>query len=234
MRFKEFLVESADSPFITDLDVINRIMRAVKTAHNNIFGFKIHDNGSVDIQGKKFITISDNLDSQIIAETGYSLYSESNFGKHLAIKFGSVKGSFNCRSSSITSLYGFPDRAVEGIVMDTKITTYEHITPIQEAGFMLRDNRNAKSLVGISKFIQEINNNNAKTDNIIIDSTIIEGGLGFLKVRGNFTVEPDAYDGNKNLIKAIEIINEHLMGDRDLIACKRELISNGLQEFAKL
>ena len=37
---------------------------------------------------------------------------------------------------------------------------------------------------------------------------------------------------SEKLLKAVEIINGHLAGSRDMIGCKRELISAGLKEYA--
>ncbi len=59
--------------------------------------------------------------------------------------------------------------------------------------------------------------------------------LGFLMIRDLPKLyETELDDKNNQPVKAIKIINEHLKGDRDVLACQEELIIAGLKEFAKL
>ncbi len=73
---------------------------------------------------------------------------------------------------------------------------------------------------------------------IIVPPTY-KGYLSFLKIKKlkntiiiSASLTRDAYD--KGAIEAKDIINDHLDGDRDVIACQRELIEKDLDEYAEL
>ena len=56
--------------------------------------------------------------------------------------------------------------------------------------------------------------------------------LGFLKIEGLSNIFADKC--NDNFEKAIEILNRHVKGDKDILNCQNELIDAGLEEYAQV
>lgn len=85
-----------------------------------------------------------------------------------------------------------------------------------------------KSLSGIHKIVK-------KCHSIYLPSSIEDSILGLLKIDG---LEFAAHDLNPvmfpKLHKSLQIVNMHLRKGKDIIDCKREMVSEGLKDFAKL
>ena len=144
--------------------------------------------------------------------------------------------------SDIDSFVGFPKTMYGSIrIYRSMISNFENISE-KITGSLLFDDKNPKltTLNGISKHLKECG------QNIKLPSTITSAILGILQIKGlNPTGHNEKYEkvhvafspkshSNVNLHRAVEILNSHLNGERDIVSCKRELVSAGLQEFAKL
>ena len=65
------------------------------------------------------------------------------------------------------------------------------------------------------------------------------GMLKFLRIENAdevtlFSMPPEEPEHNHGLLKACEIVTNHLNGSKDPIQCKKDLISAGLKQFAKM
>ena len=86
------------------------------------------------------------------------------------------------------------------------------------------------SLVGLEKTVREFTGKG----HIMINSSTEQGGIGLMKIRGLREVSiMYGKDGDRPIYRFLDILNRHLSGERDIISCKRELISSGLKEYAK-
>lgn len=89
------------------------------------------------------------------------------------------------------------------------------------------------SLAGIGKKCQHI----GKT--LAIGGNVTSSILGCLLIDGLKNVKTTSLGTLSNeergkMMLAFNTLNSHLSADRDLVSCKRELISHGLKEYAKL
>ena len=131
---------------------------------------------------------------------------------------------YDCSSSNLTTLVGGPT-SVDGYYhcYDNQLTDLvgcaSHI-----GGQLYISNNQITSLVGIHKII--------KSCNIIYigqnNDVITEGGIGLLLINNLINIYPFEY-------MPFQIIQKYLgTGTKGMMACRKELISNGYSEYAKL
>jgi hypothetical protein len=90
-------------------------------------------------------------------------------------------------------------------------------------------NNPISSLTGVHRIVRHVSN-------IWLPYSIQSSILGLLKIEGLHRVIAggEMSPGGDRFDLAIRLINKHLRGDRDILACQEELIDNGLEEFAQL
>ena len=149
-------------------------------------------------------------------------------GTRLAVNMDEADVDFIADDLDLSTLEGFPTRTRQLSISGNNLTSLEGIT--REIGGTLNlSNNPITSLSGINKQIDSVCRNTR--GNIWLPRSIKESCLGLLLIEGNFTAV--AAGADEKTKKAIEIIQSH-RNNKDLIACKRELVSAGLKEFAKL
>jgi Leucine-rich repeat (LRR) protein len=174
-----------------------------------------------------------------------------------------VTGSFDCQANQLTSLLGCPAKVGSFSCYDNKLTSLEGgPVEIKDGGYSCSDNlltsllgcpteikgtfncynnklsslagfpakldgrgncygNNLTSLQGIHKQLKE-----AKSLDFSANP-IKSHVLGLLKIKGLETIELSR--------KGVQdIINKHLAGERDVMACQDELMDAGFEEYAKL
>ncbi len=125
----------------------------------------------------------------------------------MPVKFGIVKGMFDCSGHKLKNLDNFPEYIESG---------------------MIANRNNITSLVGIHKIIKH-----AKWVSFA-DNPIEEGGIGVLLIDG---LKKIAYNINikSDFNRACEIINKYTYkGKSAILECQEELIEAGLEAFAKI
>lgn len=134
----------------------------------------------------------------------------------------SINGSFNCSHNKLKSLQLGPSSVGGDFKCD-----YNHLinllgAPSNIGGRLFCDGNQITSLHNIHKMIKHI-----KVDASFTNNQIRSSVLGLLLIDGL----QDVYLDNK---KVEAIINKYLKGDKDVDACKKELIENGFDDFAQL
>lgn len=137
-----------------------------------------------------------------------------------------LNGEFTIQDNHITSLEGLP-KQVLGVschIGCPKVTTIEFIPEITKHLFL---NISATSLEGIDKKLKDCLT-------IAIPTTTTSNILGLLKIQHLHKISSTSviWETPENLSKAIDIINKHLP-DKNILKCQRELIQNGLKDYAK-
>lgn len=94
--------------------------------------------------------------------------------------------------------------------------------PESVGGDLFLSNNKFKSLKNIHKHIKNI-----KGELYLNQCPIESHVLGVLKIKNLTRINMD----NKNIQK---ILNKHLSGDRDVLACQNDLMDAGFEEFAQL
>lgn len=117
-----------------------------------------------------------------------------------------INGIFNCSGVRLHSLEG---------------------SPLIVRGNYQADNNELTSLKDIHKQIKEIHGTFSVRHNPIISNI-----LGVLLIKNLEFFDISANHNDK--IKINMIIDHHIQGDRDVLACQEELISAGYKEYAKL
>jgi hypothetical protein len=159
--------------------------------------------------------------------------------RHLPCQFGTVHTSFMVSECNLGSLKGCPISvgARFSVKNNPQITSIDFL-PRDAAQYILAGT-GIKSFQGIEKQIEKINKPYMPGGNIIIPAGLESHCLGLLKIPSLKSIDISVADLNKHkpktgITKMMHIINKHLVGDRDIIACQEELIEAGLKEFAKL
>ena len=135
-----------------------------------------------------------------------------------------VEGDFYCYANQLTSLDGAP-KSVGGHFhcSHNKLTSLEG-APSSIGGDFYVNNNQITSLKNIHLFVKKIDGNL-----IIFNNPIVSGLIDVLKIQ-KINVIVGSIKGS-DLDKAIIIVNKQLKTDKDIVVCKRELISAGLKEF---
>jgi hypothetical protein len=144
-----------------------------------------------------------------------------------------VTGSFYNNRTFTKSLIGGPKFVGEDFDTGDIITSLEG-APIHVGHKFIMSSKYITSLEGIgNKFLCECEILRIETNSI--KSNI----LGILLIKGLLLLMTDRIITTDTFIsrprcEALMIIDRHLNGDRDILACQEELISAGLKEYAKL
>ena len=165
-----------------------------------------------------------------------------------------VTGNFIVDGCRISDFHGFPKVVKQSIRIEsrTDIESFEGMPSKLTIKFneLIRIRckypAKIKSFHGISKSIEMLSVRSVDSFKGLEESSIhklyvelgtdekpgIGGVLSLLKCES--LKEVSFIEGSQKAINALTIVNKHLKGERDLIACKKELISAGLGEFARL
>lgn len=135
-------------------------------------------------------------------------------------------GTVTIDASEITSLEGLPLGGTHAMTLRIRnhgLKSFEHLPPeLENLHLYTMNNLTVTELV---KYLKECN--------VISLSPNYEGPLlGLFKVKGLITTTLTELR-NTRCAQALKIINKHLH-EHDMISCKKELISSGLGEYAKL
>jgi hypothetical protein len=133
-----------------------------------------------------------------------------------------VPGDFYCSSNELQTLVGGPKKVGDKFICyNNKLTSLEGCPSSMVA--LVAHTNNLTSLNDIHKHIKHLSSF-ADFDGNPITSHV----LGLLRIQGGFD---EVSLDNKDVEK---ILNKHLRGDRDILACQEELIEAGFEEFAQL
>ena len=133
-----------------------------------------------------------------------------------------ITGDFECRFNLLTSLVGGPQHVDEDYNC-----TFNRLTDLVGCAShigdrMIFDNNKITSLIGIHKIIKSC------TNMVFDDNKIIEGGIGLLLIK-NLTWISSEYS------EPLSTIKSYLgSGTKGMMACSKELISKGYDNYAKL
>ena len=148
-----------------------------------------------------------------------------------SLEFGptSVGQDFHCQKNKLTS-FEFMPKEIDGEVNchNNQFTSLEHCPNKINGEFDCHKNK-ITSLQGIHKLFE---GGYIKGEFDLNSNPITSHVLGLLLIPELPSVL--YFEGNKDCIAAIKIINKHLAGDRDVIDCQQELIEAGLKQFAQL
>ena len=135
-----------------------------------------------------------------------------------------VGGNFYCYNTNITSLEFAPQSVGHDFsCFGTKITTLEFAPQYVGRSFGCSDTK-ITSLKGIGKdYLKEVRGEIYLKECHHLKSSM----LGIMLVKEL----QEIYFDNKEVQ---DIFNRHLKGDKDILDCQEELITNGLKEYAKL
>ena len=139
-----------------------------------------------------------------------------------------ITGTFNCSENELSSLVGGPQQVDKNYncQYNEKITNLigcaSHI-----GGELALLHCNITSLIGIHKIIKSCNSIK------INDFRIKQGGIGLLMIAN--LIDIVNHNNPSDLSKQFKIIKKYLgQGTKGMMACSKELISNGYDEYAKL
>lgn len=150
--------------------------------------------------------------------------------KCLSVKFGYVKDDIRMCSMNLDTLIGAPDKVGGNLyAYGNYLTNLEGISPYVGNSIYLSRNPNLTSFKGISKLIKHCKQ-------ISVPTSLTSHVLGVLLIPGfeKLMVSSIARDLAPELTTAMDIINKHLQGDKDILECQEELRTAGLREFGKL
>ena len=159
-------------------------------------------------------------------------YNDNPEYKVLPVQFKRCNGSFRINSCRLVSLIGCPI-GVEGEFTafgNPALTSLEGC-PKRASSFDFGET-NIKSFKGINKLVDY-------TAKFFIPEDYSAGLLSFVLVKGLKQVKArsktsEVVTEDKPLINALDILNKHLVGGRDVIDLQQELIDSGLKQFANL
>jgi hypothetical protein len=156
-------------------------------------------------------------------------------------QFGHISRHFFAGDCDLFSLKGAPT-SVEGkfsISGNDNISTLDYF-PESASKYILRGTSIA-SFHRINKIVKKINPSTEDYDHFVLPfSNLGDSFLGFLLIPGcnDIGYSPTATTGEltkyPKFIKAVNIVGRHLQGDKDVLECQEELITNGLRQYAKL
>jgi hypothetical protein len=205
-----------------------------------IEGWTVNDDLSVD---------ASTFDIGIPNRAGLFLTDEN--GKHyLKVKFSKVKnftsyfnflyttknfpeqvfGHFNVTDCRLSSAIGGP-RKVRGYCSyaNNRLKTIEGLPEFVGMTLDIAGNKSIKHLKDIHKIVKSCRT-------ISLPGKIKSNILGLILIEDLAQIRLGSKEKiiNPGLTQAIEIMNKHLLGNRDILECQEELIVNGLKEYAKL
>ena len=180
--------------------------------------------------------VDDNLEVQgigsVVITTGSAIYLEkplpgAAIGWYIPVQFDGSIRDFSV-NVDLKSFKGLPRHCAMALRVDECRTESLIGLPEKVNVLNLRKCNGITSMSGIDKIVNTC-------EHIVVPGTIIESILGLLKIKDlSWVAHGPEVSNTGKLHSALEIINNHLDNGKDLISCKRELISSGLKEFAKL
>ena len=232
--FKQFLKEDNTVSFLTDRDEIRQLLQK---SFGGLEGddYLIDENGGVELLKPTFQI--DSLNEHNLIQNGL-----------LKIKFTKAINFF-INSHSLEYLYGCPDECEQFSIASNsvktlkggpkkvkhvyKVISFSRRSPLTSYEGIAEECITYRLFVTNIKSLHNIHKHIKKIDNLCeISNQVKRNLLGFLKIKGPFSLICGVYDGDP-LWKAVKIVDKHL-GHRDLLACQEELIENGLEEYAQL
>lgn len=137
-----------------------------------------------------------------------------------------VGGDYMANHNQITSMVGGPVKVHEACsYTGNPITSLEGAPEYIGQTLWLDQCPELTSLHNIHKYIKYIGQDISLAEKTVVKSNV----LGLLLIKGLKSVKLDS-----SLSKVAEIINKHLEGERDFVACQDELIDAGFEPFARL
>jgi len=194
---------------------------------NVLVSMKIHPDLSVDIAGSLLIFKSHGL-------------------TELPVKFNMVSKNFSLESGNIRTMKNFPKYVGGSLdIGGNPISSFEH-APSHIAEDIFMEETNITSFHNIHKHIKRIGTNNSGGIKCSITACKNLLSLFFIEdleeIVGLAPVWTDPRTGfvrrkmDSNFQKnenALEIVNKHLRGDRDVHACQEELLEAGFRAAAR-
>ena len=152
-----------------------------------------------------------------------TLYDKDLVNGKLTKQYPDIEGYFDCSITNIISLEFVPQSVGRDFsCFGTKITTLE-FAPQYVGRDCSCSNTKITSLKGIGKnYLKEVRG----TIYLNFCTRLESNMLGLLLVKG---LQRIYFDNNE----IEEIFNRHLQGERDILDCQEELITNGFKEYAK-
>lgn len=144
-----------------------------------------------------------------------------------------VGGSYYCNHNELTTLKGAPKEVgnnpanrswSEFDAGHNRLTSYEGGPAIVDGNVSLRNNK-FTNLHNIHKHLKQVGE---ECQLHLSGNPIKSHMLGLLLIKGLVNI---TFDENKQVAK---IINQHLLGDRDVVACQQELLEHDFDEYAQL
>lgn len=215
MKFTEFLVEfTPQSWMITNPDEIKKWLNRYELYENN--DVMIASDGTTNA---KSIYFSKNKLRFV------------NGGMVLPIQFGKCE-YFSIDDCRLSTLKGSP-RIVTGdfTAVGNLITDLDGAPEEIGSSCNISKNPNLTSLTGIHKHIKYIGYD------LIISGTIKSSILGILMIKNIKKVvlwDPSNISKLDDMVAAVQILNKHNKGNRDILECQEEMINAGLKEYAKI
>ena len=150
-----------------------------------------------------------------------------------------VSGNYNTGNNSLTSLVGAPDAVGNFYCANNRLSNFEGL-PTKIVGQLNMSGNKITSLQGIHKHFKNgfiagdiyIDVMHSHILGLILIPGLTEVNLGLINV--NVTNTHSSTIFCFQMFRAIEIINNHLEGDRDVIDCQQDLINAGFKALAQL
>lgn len=233
MKLNQVLSESGfmDHRFMTDEKEINKFIREYRKMS------KTWNNGKSDVVFPKYEI---NEDGSINVPKGTVKITRRFLEDgRFPIKFKFVE-SMILSVSGLRSFIGMPDEVGTkrstgpAIILRSNsissepchTTSFEGFTPVLNNGLQINDN--CISLGGIHQYVNKIR------EVVMIPHEYVGPLLGLMMIDGVREVKTNYFWAGSTIKQALWIINQYLREGKDVISCKRELISAGLQDYAKL
>jgi len=169
----------------------------------------------------------------------FPLHDNTNFRK-FPCQFGHISESFFAGDCDLYSLKGAPISVARkfSVSNNKNITSLDYLP--ENAGKYILRGTSITSFHGINKIVKQINKTNDDFDNFVLPFSTKECLLGFFLIAGcndigySSTAPDSELQRYSECIKAINIVGRHLREQGDMLECQEELITNGLNNYAKL
>lgn len=164
----------------------------------------------------------------------------------LVFGFTGSSGQVSLRSQYLKSFIGMPESIYNVSANDNfsaafmTIRENKLITSLEGFAKKVHGDLNFSKLYNVSfthvnKHIEQVWAPVSGTRSIITISDSYSGPLlSFLRVNGNFFLSNTSINAPTELKTAFNIVNDYLVGDRNIGKCQLDLYKNGLKQFASL
>lgn len=213
MRFTEFLKEEQE--MMSGQEAIDFLKPYVPESQ---FELSIDHNGGIVVNPKS-------------PATGFRIEPHYVSNGKLLVRFSRIHFGVVVPYAELDTLQGFPSTISGSVDIEgTNIKSLDGLKSLNMIrGSYLRVATFADhfSLTGVGDHLEAVSF-------LRINNSWKEGGLGMLKIRSLEKISNVSPKVDPKVVEACAIFTKHLKGDKDIVACKRELISAGLKEYAKL